>query len=79
MTFLEIDHEMMSMAILFLLLIKEGQLSVTDEIMCINTSTGSLRLHGLPKKSASRLIGRLDMTLTVLTGAVKPQIKNALH
>ena len=37
-TFVEIDHEIISVDILPLLLIQEGQLSVTDESMC--TSTG---------------------------------------
>ena len=33
-SFLDIDHEMFSMVILSLLLIQEGQLSVSDETMC---------------------------------------------
>ena len=37
-TFLKIDLEIISMVLLPLLLIQEGQLSVTDESMC--TSTG---------------------------------------
>ena len=34
-SFVEIGHEIISMAILSLPLIQEGQLSVTDERMCI--------------------------------------------
>ena len=30
----EIDHEIFSMVVLFLLLIQEGQLSVSDKSMC---------------------------------------------
>ena len=37
-TFLEIDHQIISKAILHLPLIKKGQLSVNDESTC--TSTG---------------------------------------
>ena len=36
-TFVEIDHEMISTAILLLLLIQNGQLSVTDQSMCTIT------------------------------------------
>ena len=49
-----IDLEFISMVILHLLLIQEGQLSVTDESMC--TSTGYLlRGQSLSKGSVSRL------------------------
>ena len=37
-TFMEVDHEIISKVILLLLLIQEGQLSVAGKIMC--TSTG---------------------------------------
>ena len=36
-TFMESDHEIISAVILFLLLIPQGQLSVTDESMCSST------------------------------------------
>ena len=37
-TFVEIDHEIFSMVILFLSLILEGQLSLSGERMCTSTS-----------------------------------------
>ena len=39
-TFVEIDHEIISTAILLLPLIQEGLLSVTSESMCTKYSTG---------------------------------------
>ena len=36
-SFVETDHEILSMVILSLLLIQEGQLSVSDERMCTAT------------------------------------------
>ena len=48
-SFLEIDHEIFSTVILYLLLIQEGQLSVSGERIC--TSTGKLlRGLSLPRK-----------------------------
>ena len=54
-TFMEIDHEMFSGAILPLQLIQEEEyLSVTGKSMCLN----------LPRNIVSRLTGQLNMTLT---------------
>ena len=64
---MEIDHKIISMVILPILLIQEGQLSVTGANMC--TTTGCpLRELSLPRKSVIRLTGQFDMTITVLTG-----------
>ena len=65
---MEIDHEIISTAILLLPLIQEGQLPVSFEyenLVLIN------RLGGLslPRNNASRLTDRLDMTLIVSTGS----------
>ena len=54
-TFIEIDHEIISMAILFPS--AEGLLSVTSESMCTNLSQAS------PGKSVVRCTDRLDMII----------------
>ena len=74
-SFLEIGHEMISMAILPLLLIQAGQLSVTSERMCKKVLVKRLGLS-LPRKSVVRLIDRLDMTIAI-DWDVKPQNKNS--
>ena len=61
----EINHEIFSVAILFLPLIQERQLSVTGLSMCTSTSL-SLRGQILPK-ICLEYFDCLDMTLTVLT------------
>ena len=66
-TLVEIDHEIISMTILPLLLIQEGQLSVTGASMCTKywlTAQGTKP----PQEKVSRWTDWLDMTLTVLTG-----------
>ena len=60
-SFMQIDHEIISMTFLLLPLTEERQLSFTGETMC----TGSL---SLPRNNVSRLTDWLDMTLIVLTG-----------
>ena len=55
-TILEIDHEIVSTAILPLPLIQEGQLSVTDESMCAGTSE-QLGGLSLPRNSVNRFTG----------------------
>ena len=59
-TFVEVDHEIFSTAILHLLLIQEELLSVTCESMC--------REYGLFTlfKSVARLTDRPDMTIAVV-------------
>ena len=47
-TFMEINREIISTVILLLLLILEGQLSVTDESMCMSTGQ-RLRGPSLPR------------------------------
>ena len=55
--------------ILILPLIQEGQLLlVTGESLCVHKYGLLLREDSLSRKSVDRLTGRLDMTLTVLTG-----------
>ena len=52
-SFLEIDHEIFSSVILSLLLIQEGQLSVSGERMC-KILVNHLRELSLPSKSVVR-------------------------
>ena len=54
-SFMEIGHEIISTAILFLLLIQVGQLSVTGERMCTN--------YWLTCPGTVWLTDRLDMTI----------------
>ena len=63
-SFVKIGHEIISSAIVSLLLIQLGQLSVTGERMCFKDWLKGLDLS-LPKKSVVRLIDRLDMTILV--------------
>ena len=54
-----------SMAILSLLLIQVGQLSVTGERMCNKLRLTDLIGLSLPRKSVDKLIDRIDMTIAV--------------
>ena len=63
---MDTDHEIISTVILSLLLIPEGQLSVTG-----NSTHIGMHMLGrlsLSRKRASGLNDRLNMTLIVLTG-----------
>ena len=72
-SFVEIGHEIISMAILSLPLIQVGQLSVTGKRMCTYNSPGNC-LGSLPRNSLVTLTDRLDMTI-VADSDLKPQIK----
>ena len=61
--FVEIDHGIFSTVILSLLLIQEGQLSISGEKRCASTGQ-PLRGLSLTDKSTDRL----GMTFTLLTG-----------
>ena len=51
-TYMEFDHDIISMVILPLLQIQEGQLSIADESMCTYTGLLNRRLS-LPRRSMS--------------------------
>ena len=61
-SFMEVDHGIISKAILSIMLIQVGQLSVTGERMCTKYWLRN-RLGSLPRNSVVRITDCLDMTI----------------
>ena len=69
---MDIDHEIFSTIIISFLLIQEGQSSVSGERMFTSTDL-LLRGLSLHRKNVVRSTNQMDITLIVLTGAMKLQ------